>query len=198
MKCSECETEIPKDMNFCKKWGKELSKPQVSGKFSKSSETSKYPESKGFNTKLLILFIVAVGAIGIYNLAHANVVAAESIEPVKYPTMNVVVSGSMEPVLYRGDVVIVDNPSNIQVGDIVVYKATWFPDPVIHRVITIEKTSNGNLFELKGDNNPVPDPYLVKPDKIVSKVITVNGHPLVIPKIGYITIGLRELMGQNI
>ena len=75
--------------------------------------------------------------------------------------MNVVVSGSMEPVMYRGDIVIVDqNPSSVQVGDIVVYKATWVNEDVIHRVKEIYKTSKGKTYLItKGDNKPKTDPY---------------------------------------
>ena len=115
--------------------------------------------------------------------------------------MNVVVSGSMEPVLYRGDIVIIDsNPSNVQVGDIVVYKATWFNQPVIHRVIEIGKDQNNNTAMItKGDNNPSPDPALVYPNQIISKVAnypwssTPGGAPIIIPKIGYITLWIRGL-----
>ena len=115
--------------------------------------------------------------------------------------MNVVVSGSMEPVMYRGDIVIVDqNPTSVQVGDIVVYHATWFNEPVIHRVKQIYKTANGNTYLItKGDNNPSPDPSPVLfPDQVISKVVTLYGKPLIIPKIGYVTIGVRNLMGQTI
>ena len=109
--------------------------------------------------------------------------------------LNVVVSGSMEPVMYRGDIVVIDqNPGNIQVGDIVVYHATWYPEPVIHRVIAIGKDSSGNtIYTIKGDNNPTPDPYSVHPDQVISKVVSFNSHPLVIPKIGYITLWIRGL-----
>ena len=109
--------------------------------------------------------------------------------------MNVVVSGSMEPVLYRGDIVIIDkNPSSVQVGDIVVYQATWFPQPVIHRVIKIGEDQNGKTaMETKGDNNPSPDPALVYPNQIISKVVSINSAPLVIPKIGYVTLWIRGL-----
>ena len=110
--------------------------------------------------------------------------------------MNVVVSGSMEPVMYRGDIVVVDqNPSSVQVGDIVVYKATWVNEDVIHRVKEIYKTSNGSMYLItKGDNNPVADPYPVQyPDQVVSKVVSINNQPLIIPKIGYITLWIRGL-----
>ncbi len=74
--------------------------------------------------------------------------------------MNVVVSGSMEPVFYRGDIVVVEkanflginefNPEDVQVGDIVIYKANWFPEPVIHRVILPETAKTAqNILLLK-------------------------------------------------
>ena len=110
--------------------------------------------------------------------------------------MNVVVSGSMEPVMYRGDIVIVDqNPSSGQVGDIVVYKATWVNEDVIHRVKEIYKTSDGSTYLImKGDNNPTADPYPVQyPDQVVSKVVSINGQPLIIPKIGYISLWIKGL-----
>ncbi|MBP2046003.1 signal peptidase I [Methanobacterium aggregans] len=118
--------------------------------------------------------------------------------------MNVVVSGSMEPVFYRGDIVVIEktdflglqelNANDLKVGDIVVYHATWFNEPVIHRIIQINQTSNGTkYFVIKGDNNPVPDPAVVYPNQIVAKVVTIGKNPLVIPRIGYITIWIRGL-----
>ena len=48
-------------------------------------------------------------------------------------------------------------------------------------------------METKGDNNPSPDPALVYPNQIISKVVSINGMPLVIPKIGYVTLWIRGL-----
>ncbi|MDD3985253.1 MAG: signal peptidase I [Methanobacterium sp.] len=114
--------------------------------------------------------------------------------------MNVVTSGSMEPVLYRGDVILVDfDVSNVQVGNIVVYHATWTSPPknVVHRVIKKEQKTNGAIIYItKGDNyhtNPDPDPVPVYQDQLISKVMSVNNSPVVIPKIGYITLILRGL-----
>jgi len=110
--------------------------------------------------------------------------------------MNVVLSESMEPVMYRGDIVIVDqNPSSVQVGDIVVYKATWVNKDVIHRVKQIYKTADGNTYLItKGDNNQAADPYPVKyPDQVISKVVSLNNQSVIIPKVGYITLWIRGL-----
>ncbi|MBZ9570494.1 signal peptidase I [Methanobrevibacter sp. TMH8] len=117
--------------------------------------------------------------------------------------MNVVVSESMEPVFYRGDIVVVEktdflgihefDPNNAKVGDIVVYNAAWFPNPVIHRIINITEVNGSKYYVIKGDNNPSPDPYLVTPSQITSRVISIGGQPFIIPKIGYITIWLKGL-----
>ena len=117
--------------------------------------------------------------------------------------MNVVVSGSMEPVFYRGDIVIVEkanflgihefNPDDVEVGDIVVYDAKWFSGPVIHRVINISMINGTKYFTIKGDHNNVSDPYLVTADQINERVIKMGDTPLIIPKLGYITIGIRGL-----
>jgi len=139
LKCRECGTENSENADYCENCGKKLfdvpNGPVKSANILKKS-----------NSKLLIaiICIAIIGTIGLYTLTHANVI----------------VSGAMEPVMYRGDIVIVDqNPSSVQVGDIVVYNATWYPGPVIHRVKQIYETSNGNTYLImKGDNNPVADP----------------------------------------
>lgn len=118
--------------------------------------------------------------------------------------LNVVVSGSMEPVFYRGDVVVIEKTSflglqevdskNLKVGDIIIYQATWFPEPVIHRIITKGTDPNGKAYYVtKGDNNPGPDPVAVYPEQVLAKVVVIGNTSLIIPKIGYITIWIRGL-----
>lgn len=117
--------------------------------------------------------------------------------------MNVVVSESMEPVMYRGDLVIVEqtnllgiqefDPNSVNVGDIVVYNAEWYPNPVIHRIINSSEIDGNKYFTIKGDNNNDPDPELVSPSQITSRVVKIGDYPLIIPKIGYITIWLKGL-----
>lgn len=118
--------------------------------------------------------------------------------------LNVVVSGSMEPVFYRGDIVVVENANflgisefdktNLKVGDIVIYNAKWFPEPVIHRIIGVNKDANGNkYYTIKGDNNPVADPENVYPQQITGKVFTINNVAIYIPKLGYVTLIVRGI-----
>ena len=117
--------------------------------------------------------------------------------------LNVVVSGSMEPAFYRGDIVMVQkadffgihefNVDDIQKGDVVVYDAKWFNQPVIHRVIDIVNINGTTMYLIKGDNNKSPDPYYVTKEQIESKVVTFGDNLVVIPKIGYLSLWLRGL-----
>jgi signal peptidase len=120
--------------------------------------------------------------------------------------LSAVVSGSMEPVMYRGDVVGLEktsflglhefDPRDIKIGDIVVYNPEWFPDLIIHRVINVSEINGTKQFIIKGDNNHIPDPYPVKPEQIVARVITIANHPFIIPKIGYIKIYMADFWYQ--
>ena len=117
--------------------------------------------------------------------------------------LNVVVSGSMEPVFYRGDIVVIEkadflglhefNSSDVKVGDIVVYDAAWFNQPVIHRIIDIKDINGTTMYVIKGDNNNRTDPYYVTSNQIESRVLTWGNNPLVIPWIGHISLWLRGL-----
>ena len=117
--------------------------------------------------------------------------------------LNVVVSGSMEPAFYRGDIVAVEksnllgihefDPKSVQVGDIVVYDAAWFDQPVIHRVINITEINGTTMYVIKGDNKDRPDPYYVTADRIKDRVIKWGDKPIVIPYIGNLSLWLRGL-----
>ncbi|ACX72652.1 Peptidase S24/S26A/S26B, conserved region [Methanocaldococcus vulcanius M7] len=64
--------------------------------------------------------------------------------------------------------------------------------PVIHRVIDEVNYNNEKYFIIKGDNNPIHDPELVSVNQIKQRVVVIDGHPLVIPYIGYISLWLKE------
>ena len=82
--------------------------------------------------------------------------------------LNVVVSGSMEPVMYRGDIVV------------------------------LEKANLLGLQEFNPADVEVGDIVVYNAawhdgSQITSRVITFNGQPVIIPKIGYISIWIRGL-----
>ena len=85
------------------------------------------------------------------------------------------------------------NPEEVQVGDVVVYDAAWYDQPVIHRVINITDINGTTMYVIKGDNNDRADPYYVKASQIQEKVVTLGDNLVVIPKIGYLSLWLRGL-----
>ena len=105
---------------------------------------------------------------------------------------------SMEPTFHTGDMVFLKkvSPWAIKDGDIVVYsRGTKY---IIHRVIKVIKTPNGDYcYVVKGDNNPVPDPPErpcksgIPYSRIVGVVRTFNGTPFKIPYLGGISVAIR-------
>jgi signal peptidase I len=78
----------------------------------------------------------------------------------------VMVNGnSMEPIFYLGDLVIIRQAEDYQVGDIVTYQDAESGTHVIHRII---KTID-NRFIMKGDNNSWVDAYNPTKDEIIGK-----------------------------
>jgi signal peptidase I len=135
------------------------------------------------NSKQLILIFFVVSLITISGSTESY--AFENNDGFSWE-LKVVVSNSMQPEISRGDLVIVTtNTGEINVGDIVIYNATWYQLPIIHRVISIKNSNGSKLYEIKGDSNPVPDPELVSQEKIMAKVVKINHNYLIIPEVGY-------------
>jgi signal peptidase len=101
-----------------------------------------------------------------------------------------VISGhSMQPEFDLGDMVITRDvsPASIEEGDVI-----WFRQDginVIHRVMEVRSERGETLFITQGDNNNAPDHQPVAANQVEGKVI------LVVPKIGWLSIGVRNLIG---
>lgn len=106
-----------------------------------------------------------------------------------YPT--IIASGSMTPTMEVGDIAIVvsADTNEIQAGDIIQYSQTD-GGTTLHRVIEIRQTQTGKLFITKGDANTVVDSSPVYPNQIKGKSI------LSIPKIGWISIAIKDLLAK--
>ncbi len=97
----------------------------------------------------------------------------------------------MVPVLDIGDIVML-RPANIatlHVGQIIVYMTilNGHPIEIVHRIYRIYRYDDTIIIRTKGDANPIPDPWIVKPSQIRGVVY------LVIPHIGLIGLVLRDL-----
>ncbi len=91
----------------------------------------------------------------------------------------IVEGNSMIPTFYDGDIIFVVGvkPSDLQVGDVVIYRAN--DKLIVHRVIDIIIYNGKYFFKTKGDNNLVPDPGLVPEDRVVGRVVGV-----LLPRVG--------------
>jgi len=98
------------------------------------------------------------------------------------------VSGvSMNPTLVVGDIVITRQvgPDEIEPGDIIRFRAG--NSYIIHRVVEVERGARGTYFVTQGDANNVQDsPFPA--DALEGKVVAT------IPKIGWVSIGVRNLL----
>lgn len=117
-------------------------------------------------------------------IALAAIVAAGLSVSGQLPRFAVIQTTSMVPTLVPGDVVMITkaDPMSIDVGDIIAFNLVAYEvdeqgRPIdmkgikitVHRVIE-RKIINGRLyFRTQGDNNPVPDPWLVPASGVLGK-----------------------------
>lgn len=84
----------------------------------------------------------------------------------------------------KGDLVVVkgvDSPSELKVGDVVVYQRSSKTIPVVHRILAI--LENGTIFIPKGDANMSPDPP-ISFEMVRGKVVGV------VPNLGWLSLSV--------
>lgn len=113
------------------------------------------------------------------------------------PFLTYVYSESMLPLIRVHDAFFVLPTRSWQVGDIVTYRPVTLPAKYItHRIIAVGETG----YITKGDNAPYTDqasgePEL-KPERMVGKVVTVFGKPLVLRGLGNISETASKNLGS--
>ncbi len=117
-----------------------------------------------------LLVVIALGAAIVLALHVSGTLLQPPI---------VVVTGSMEPTIMRGDMLFLEKPSEIRVGDVIAY---WRKGSiVVHRVIAIQAPG---VYRTKGDVSDHPDPWAVPEENVIGRV------KLIIPKVGYIPMAM--------
>jgi signal peptidase len=129
---------------------------------------------------LLVLIII------IYLAVFSGIIQTASVEGV-----------SMYPLFQNGFLTFYSSPTNIQIGNIIIYKSLYGTF-VIHRVININYVDGVPHYITQGvDNitNPFPDnriglerPYGVPQYDVTGKVDEFGGFIISIPYLGYISI----------
>ena len=106
-----------------------------------------------------------------------------------------ILSDSMKPKFSRGDVVITEKNNKKELNNIKKYDIIEYildDTIVVHRVINIEKHSDGTkLYTTMGDNNNAPDIKKVEQKQIIGKI------KFMIPKVGYPSVLLNEFLNKN-
>ena len=106
----------------------------------------------------------------------------------------IVLGGSMKPTLRLGDLAftVKVDPSDIEVGDIVVVKTD--SRVYMHRVVEKVESDGGVLFRLKGDANEDPDWGYVAGSQIIGKMVFSLPTGYLYTKTGYILMVVTPLM----
>ncbi|MCR2823280.1 signal peptidase I [Lederbergia panacisoli] len=104
-------------------------------------------------------------------------------------SLGYVYSESMEPTIMTNDGYFLIHSKNYEVGDIITFKPKFLKEPyVTHRIVDVMED---HTFITKGDNNPSLDQEVGEPPvnhkQIQGKVFTINGTPLIIPRLGTIS-----------
>ncbi|KYH39096.1 MAG: peptidase S26B, signal peptidase [Candidatus Hecatellales archaeon B24] len=144
-------------------------------------------EDKSFKTVLLIVLVLS----GLWlTLTYTK-------------SVYYVPSRSMEPTLMVGDLIVlkrvtpeqlVQEYNSLKDKPIIVFDTPYSKDPWVHRIYQVVYDENNQLvgFRTKGDNNPGPDSYLVKPEDIRGKVV------LRIPLLGWLFMFAKSELGFTI
>ncbi len=128
----------------------------------------------------LAVLLVLVAVIPFVVYAVPQVVGAEH--------SYVVLSGSMEPTLSPGDVTIVDaaDPATIEQGDVITYLRDGETRTTTHRVVEVTERDGEPAFRTKGDANEDADQGVVLASQVRGRIMTVGGHLVVFPFVGYV------------
>jgi len=140
-----------------------------------------------FVTKVCLLYEVVLFGY-IVKLIHHSFTQSES------PVV-VVLSGSMEPAFQRGDILFLDNSQQqVGVGDVVVFKIKDRDIPIVHRILKVHESPDGEVELLtKGDNNRVDDRGLYAPGQLWLKREDILGKAVgTLRYVGMVTIALND------
>lgn len=106
-----------------------------------------------------------------------------------YPA--VTVGHSMAPTFHQGDLVVLREVSadSVDTGDIIQFRGEF--RSVLHRVVGVQGTGPNRVFTTKGDGNSTADSQPVPAKAVKGEAV------LYIPKLGYVGIGIKELIGKG-
>lgn len=129
---------------------------------------------------IAIIVGVTLGGYGIFTIAMGT----------SNPLV-VVESESMLPTLEIGHLLVLQAraPDQIQVGDIIVFDASYHEKPIVHRIVEIQNVTGELHYFTQGDNNNLRDPMYRVYEDIIGVVV------FAIPYLGHVTLFLHQPYG---
>ena len=103
-----------------------------------------------------------------------------------------ILSGSMVPTLPVGSVVLTKKelPDRYTIGDIITFQQPAHKTLITHRIVDRQYSATRVLlFTVKGDANPIPDPFPISAGAVLGKVM------FVLPRVGYLIYALHLPIG---
>lgn len=132
---------------------------------------------------IVALLLTAVIGVNLWMLLQQSVFQKDPPEIFGYSQL-VVTSGSMEPAFSAGDLIVIREADDYDLGDIVTFRLSG-GELVTHRIVGSVEGS----FITKGDANNTEDDDLLAPAQIVGKLVTY------IPVVGSFLLFLRTPAG---
>jgi len=133
--------------------------------------------SKVISWALFVVLLVAAIFL-LYYFVATKIYASKGVGYEPKFSIYTIASGSMEPKIKVYDAIVnvrVDDPNEIEVGDIITFVSTSLLSPgktITHRVIAITQDEEGRVcFQTKGDANDIADQACAKYHNIIGKVI---------------------------
>lgn len=139
---------------------KNKSKNDVMDDVTNKTKNKKWKIFKNVVEYVIIFLVIFINAAMIYKSVN---------NPNKTPSIFgkkvfVIISGSMIPKIEIGDVVIINDTSDVKEGDIIAFRRD--SKVIVHRIIK-EMNVNGNtMYQTKGDNNDAADIELVESNDV--------------------------------
>ncbi len=149
----------------------------------RARQTLKWNQRSELTQTLFVIALVVGMTLGGYGLFTVSMGTSNPLV--------VVESESMLPTLEVGHLLVLQAraPEQIQVGDIIVFDASYHNKPIVHRIIEIQNVTGEFHYYTKGDNNALSDPGYRVHEDIIGVVV------LAVPYIGHVTLFLHEPYG---
>lgn len=149
----------------------------------RARQTLKWNQRSELTQTLFVIAIIVGMTLGGYGLFTVSMGTSNPLV--------VVESESMLPTLEVGHLLVLQAraPEQIQVGDIIVFDASYHNKPIVHRIIEIQNVTGELHYITRGDNNSGADPGYRVHEDIIGVVV------LAVPYIGHITLFLHEPYG---